>query len=264
MSIDRSRRTSFEAIADLYNEARPSYPAVLVDEIIRLSALPPDGHILEIGCGAGNATLPFASRGYSLVGVELGARLAAYARQRCRAFPNALIVQAAFEDYPLPPHSFDLAISAEAFHWIEPEIGYPKLLHALKPTGALALFWHIVVDPQTAWSRAVDDAFRRCAPQVEPPHRSFSLAWLEEIIRGNLRRYCGLHDVTVRTFEWSEMLDAARFIALLRTYSSLRDLDAATRSALHADVRAVIEHCGGSIEKPYQVALFHAQVTQDG
>ena len=32
-----------------------------------LSEIPPDGRILEIGCGTGKATLPFAQRGYAIV-----------------------------------------------------------------------------------------------------------------------------------------------------------------------------------------------------
>ena len=37
--------------------------------------------------------------------------------------------------------AFDLAISGEAFHWISPEIGYPKVASALKDGGSAAFFW---------------------------------------------------------------------------------------------------------------------------
>lgn len=264
MGIDRSRRTSFELVADLYNETRPGYPDELAEDIIRLSALPPDGQVLEVGCGAGNATLPFAQRGYRLLGIELGERLAQYARQRCAAFPKAVIVQSAFEDYELTPHSFDLAISAEAFHWVRPEIGYPKLMNALKETGSIVLFWQVAVDPQTDWSRAIDDIFRRRAPQFESPHHSFSLEWLVNLMRGNLREYCGLEEVTVKTYDCSETLSAEAFVKLMRTNSSLRGMDDEVREAIHAEVRAVINGFGDSVDNPYQVALFHAKVKRDG
>lgn len=262
MGIDRSRRITFEEMADLYNETRPSYPEELVEDVIRLSGVGRDGRILEIGCGPGNATLLFARRGYRLLGIELSERLAQYARQRCAAFANAVIMQSAFEAYELPPHSFDLAISAEAFHWIQPEIGYPKLMQVLKPTGTIALFWQVPQDPQTEWSWAIDELFQRHAPQFENPHHSFTLEWLEKLIRGNLRDYCGLEAVTVKTYNWSETVDADTFVKLLRTYSSLRDLDDETRAVLHADVRDVIQQFGGRIAKPYQVALFHALVSE--
>ncbi|MGB4804145.1 MAG: SAM-dependent methyltransferase, partial [Anaerolineae bacterium] len=77
MSIDRSRRIIFEEVADLYNETRTRYLDALIEDIIRLAALPADGRILEIGCGPGNATVSFARRGYRLLAIELGERLAA-------------------------------------------------------------------------------------------------------------------------------------------------------------------------------------------
>jgi len=39
-------------------------------DILNLSGLPPDGKILEIGCGPGNATVSFARLGYSILGIE--------------------------------------------------------------------------------------------------------------------------------------------------------------------------------------------------
>jgi SAM-dependent methyltransferase len=263
MGIDRSRRVTFEEVADLYSESRPGYPEELVEDVIRWSGLGVNGRILEIGCGPGNATHLFARHGYHLLGIELGQKLAQYARQRCAAFPYTVIVTAAFEEYELPPHSFDLAISADAFHWIPPEIGYPKLMNALKPGGAMALFWHVPVDPQTEWSRAIDDAFQQYAPEFENPHHSFSLAWLEEIIRGNFRNYCGLEAVTVKPYNWSEVVDVETFIKQLRTYSSLWDMDAETRAALDTGVRDVFRQYDGRIAKPYQVALFHTMVSDN-
>lgn len=175
MGIDRSWRITFEDVADLFNETRPSYPNALVEDIIRLSTLPSDGHVLEIGCGPGNATVLFARKGYNLLDIELGERLAQFARQRCQPFPKTTIIHSAFEDYDLPPHRLDLAISADAFHWIPPEIGYPKATKALKTTGSLAFFWHMPVDLQTAWSKAVDEIFQKRAIQFEKPQQSFTL-----------------------------------------------------------------------------------------
>lgn len=262
MSIDRSRRTTFEEAADLFNESRPEYPAALVEEVIRLSDLEPGDSILEVGCGAGNLTIGFARRGYPLLGVELGVKLAGYARLRCQAYSNVIIVQSAFEDYNLPPHSFDLAISADAFHWIQPEIGYPKLINALKETGSIALVWQITVDPQTEWSRLIDETFRTRAPEYESPFHSYSLEWLANIIKVNLHTYCGIEAVTVKTFDWLESFNADRYIKLLQTSSILYDMDKEHRQSLHADIRRILIDYGDRVEIPYRVALFHARVQE--
>lgn len=89
-----------------------------------------------------------------------------YARARCKAFPNAVIIHSAFKDYVLPLHSFDLVISADAFHWIPPEMGYPKVMKTLKATGSMAFFWHVPIDPQTEWSRAINEILQNA------PHNS--------------------------------------------------------------------------------------------
>lgn len=262
MGIDRSRRVTFEETADLYAESRPGYPPELVEDVIHLSGIPPGGSILEIGCGAGNATFPFAERGYELLGIELGERLAGLARERCRDFPAVTIVQSAFEEHLLEPHSFNLAISADAFHWIQPEIGYPKLIHALKPGGSIALFWQMDPDPQTEWSRALDALFLQYAPQEHGLRHDIKPEWVEGVVRGNLRDYCGIEDVTVRIYDWFETYSTEKFIKLIQTYSSLHGLSADSRAALHVDVSRVIDGFGGLVEQPYRVALFLSRVTR--
>ncbi len=77
MPFDFSHRTTFNNVADLYDEVRPGYPEALIEDALTLSGIPPDGRILEIGCGTGKATLPFARRGYAMLCLELGDKLAA-------------------------------------------------------------------------------------------------------------------------------------------------------------------------------------------
>jgi SAM-dependent methyltransferase len=262
MGIDRTRRITFDEVADLFNETRPSYPGELVNDVIQLSALESNGHILEVGCGPGNATILFAQKGYNLLGIELGEKLAQYARQRCQAFPNTTIVQSAFEEYEIHPHSFDLAISADAFHWISPEVGYPKLVNSLKEAGSIALFWHIEIDPQTDWSAAIDELFHKIAPQFDNPQKSITLEWLTSIIKQNFREHCDIEDVMVRSYTWSETITADKFVKRLRTYSSHRDMSEELRTNLYTEIQNIINDFGGSVEKPIQTALFHARVRQ--
>ncbi len=264
MGIDRSRRITFEETADLYSETRTLYPDALIEDIIRLSALQVDGRILEIGCGAGNATISFAKRGYHLLGIELGERLAEYARQRCRDYPNTTIIQSEFESYDLSPRSFDLAVSADAFHWIRPEVGYRKVQAALKENGSFAFFWQISVDPQTDWSCAVDEIFRRLASQYDRPNQPMDVERIRNIITGNFREYCGIADVTVKLYDWVETLSADKYIKLLRTYSGFRGMDDGLREALNQEIFTAIQNVSGSIEQPYRAILFYAKKAPHG
>jgi len=67
--------------------------------------------VLEIGCGTGQATLPLAHLGYTIVAGELSADLATIARRNLEAFDNIKVIVSAFEDWPLPDASFDLVLA---------------------------------------------------------------------------------------------------------------------------------------------------------
>src|SRR4051812_4997557 len=90
-------RTTFEQVPELYDRARPAYPEELFDDLGALAGLREGARLLEIGCGTGQATLPLARRGYSVVCVELGAGLAAVAQRKLAQFPQVEVVNANFE-----------------------------------------------------------------------------------------------------------------------------------------------------------------------
>jgi SAM-dependent methyltransferase len=99
MPVDKrpiSFRTSFNQVADDYHAVRPSYPPSLIKDVVSLAAIPSAGRILEIGCGTGQATIPFAERGYHMVCLDIGPALAALAEQKCRPYPEELRSAAQF------------------------------------------------------------------------------------------------------------------------------------------------------------------------
>jgi SAM-dependent methyltransferase len=107
-------RASFDKAAELYDRARPRYPAALFEDLADLTGIGPGSRVLEIGPGTGQATLPLAERGCRVVAVELGPDLAAVARRNLARFPTVEVVTAAFEDWPLPSEPFDLVLAATA------------------------------------------------------------------------------------------------------------------------------------------------------
>src|SRR5260221_9507711 len=133
------RRETFDEVAELYDRFRPGYPAALVDDVVRLSGVPPRGRILEIGCGTGKATTLFAARGYRITGLEPGPNLAALAQRNSARFPDVRIDPRRFEDW-LPDTAYDLVMAAQSFHFIDAASGLTKAAAALKPGGAIAIF----------------------------------------------------------------------------------------------------------------------------
>jgi SAM-dependent methyltransferase len=131
-------RLTFNQDAERYDRARPGYPAGLFDDLAELTSIGPGSRVLEIGPGTGQATRPLAERGCRVVAVELGADLATLARRNLAGFPSVDVVNAAFEDWPLPAEPFDLVLAATAFHWIDPSVRVDKVADALGPGGFLA------------------------------------------------------------------------------------------------------------------------------
>lgn len=91
---------SFDRVADLYQQARPTYPEALIDQIIHYGRLTGESPLLEIGAGTGKATLPLAKRGFCITGLEPGPKLAEIARQRLAAFAR---VTSTFEQWSAAP-----------------------------------------------------------------------------------------------------------------------------------------------------------------
>ena len=129
---ERHRAESFGDVAEQYDRFRPSYPVALVDDLMALGA----SEVLDIGCGTGKAGQLLVQRGGSVLGVEIDAQMCGIARR------HGLTVETApFETWDPIGRRFDLIISGQAWHWVDPSIGVPKAATLLRPGGTIALFW---------------------------------------------------------------------------------------------------------------------------
>ncbi len=213
MTGERERlRSTFDGAALLYDEVRPGYPEALFEDVVSLSGTPAGGRVLEVGCGTGQATLPFARRGYEILCVELGENLATVARRNLAEYPGIEVRVGDFEEYPLPESYFDLVVSATAFHWLDPAVAYPKAARYLKPGGSLALFWneHVHSDASGGFFEATQRIYASEAPEIFDgdyggPPRPEDLPDRTGEIEGS--RLFG--PVVRRSFRWDQAYDAA-------------------------------------------------------
>jgi SAM-dependent methyltransferase len=265
MMEERNRlRATFDRVAPLYDEARPTYPEELFDDVVSLSGIPPGGRILEIGCGTGQATVPFARRGYRILCVELGENLAAVARRRLAAYPQVEVRTGAFEDWPEERSAFDLAVSAEAFHWLDQTKAYRKIARALRPGGAIALFWnrHVQSDKSEGFFEAAQEIYERKTPEIVKPEDYKGLPHPDEVSgRTDEIDETGLFGaVTVRKYRWDAEYDTASYIRLLSTYSGHINLDGDARERLFGGIAELIDaEFGGRIIKGYLTVLHVAR-----
>jgi SAM-dependent methyltransferase len=255
--MDREQlRTTFEQVPELYDRARPGYPDELFDDLASLTGLRPGARLLEIGCGTGQATLPLARRGYSVVCVELGAGLAALARRRLAPFPGVEVVNAGFESWEPELGGFDAVVAFTALHWIDPEQRYRKPARLLREGGHLAVGGTLHVRRQEGDSFWVDvqqdyDAVAPSEDNEAPPSPEAVASLRDEIESDELFEY-----VAWRRYLWDQAYTAEEYIALLNTYSGHRALDVGRREDLYGRIRRRIEaRHGGRITKTYLTML---------
>jgi ubiquinone/menaquinone biosynthesis C-methylase UbiE len=134
----RSRRVLFDAVAEDYDEVRAGYPDEIVGLMVATAGVGPGDPVLEVGCGTGQLTRQLAPTGIALTAVDIGPSMVAMARRNL-AGTGVRFEVTPFEDFAAPDASFGLVVSATAFHWIDPDVGWAKAARLLRPGGWLAL-----------------------------------------------------------------------------------------------------------------------------
>ncbi len=240
--MDNTPQRVFGEIAELYDRARPEYPQQVAADIIEWAGISNEARLLEIGCGTGKATRLFAPLGHHLTCLDPAAGMLDVARRSCGSYPNVSFVEARFEDWELPQELFDIAYSAQAFHWIDPEIGPRRVFESLQPGGTFALFWHHQERRDSELGKQIDAAYDEFAPDLRSPapgvhstHR-----WWDVVADSEL-----FTDLEKREYPWMAEYDADTWIELLQTHSDHRALPDDRRQQLLAAVHDAIERNGG-------------------
>lgn len=256
----KAPRSSFDEASHEYDEVRPGYPDELIEDVIGIAGVPKGGKVLEVGCGTGQATVPFAKLGYLMLCLDVGKELVEIAREKCKNYTNVEIRNLSFEDWEPERGAFDLLISATAFHWIPQEIGYPKAAGVLKDTGFIALFWNMHPTPYTGFFEDVQRIYQRVVPEWEDPRNQLRTENKIQEREDYINQTDLFEKVEVRTYPWSKVYNTSQYLTLLDTYSDHRSLDDRRRHQLYVGIRALIEEKYGSrVTRPYLSVLYIAK-----
>jgi SAM-dependent methyltransferase len=252
-------RLVFGEVADLYDRHRPSYPPALIDDIIAGSGAAAGGRAVEVGAGTGKATAMVAARGVGVLAIEPSPAMAALARRNCAAYPGVEIVESDFERWDAGGERFALLYSAQAWHWIDPALGYDRAREALAPGGLLAMFWN-----RPAWGRsplrdALTAAYLAAAPDMptdgplhpaNPAPQDEGRDWAAEVAHVG-----GFTGAEMRRYPWEAVYSAEEYRGLLTTLSEVAILDEGRRRTLLAGVAAAIDAHGGRLVMPMATRL---------
>ncbi len=134
---------SFDAAADTYEKARPSYPDEAIDWL--LAAHPRE--VLDLGAGTGKLTRALVGRVDTVFAVDPSPNMLA---ELGAAVPEAIAAVGSAEQIPLPDACVDAVLAAQAWHWVDPATAIPEVRRVLRPRGELGLIWN-VRDESVPW-----------------------------------------------------------------------------------------------------------------
>jgi SAM-dependent methyltransferase len=185
--------------------------------------------------------------------------MAAVARRNCEPYPHVEFEEASFEGWEPRGRAFDLVFSAQAWHWVRPELRCARAALALLPGGTVALFWHRVRFEEGDPVRAdLDACYRLYAPELHaraPGFPGLTPANLEEEAHTELAGRADFTDVVVHEHPWEQTFDADAYVDRLRTQSDHRLLASEELDSLLDAVRDVIVAHGGEVTVPHSTLL---------
>ena len=247
----------FDEVPELYDRMRPTYPDAMFTDLVAITGLTGSSHVLEVGCGTGQATRPLAAIGCAVTAVEPGAGLARVARHRLAACTNVGVEVSPFERWDDHGRRFAALVAASSWHWVDPAVGWRRAHEVLHPGGWMALLGHVVIrragEPEVYAETA--DLHERFAPGNpdwgDPPSeeevRATSAGWGPGLDSGGW-----FGPAVARWYPTVQWFDGNGFADLLRSQSIYRQLDPDVREPLLAAIaERVRTHMGDRAARRY-------------
>lgn len=246
MTKDLARAVIFGRAADAYDRSRPSYPTEAIEYIETLVSA---RTALEVGAGTGKATSGMTRPGLDITCLEPSSEMADLLL--AKDLPGVTVVESRFEEWEGEPDSVDLIYAAQAWHWVDHEIAYPKALDLLRPAGVLALMWNI---PHERYE-AFEDVYARLAPELLADHdehirKRDSVTWPDDMSAA------GFEDVRHFSHDWSEILGPREVRELYSTYSDHMMLPEDRRGPLLDGLAEEVLRQGGQVTLDYRTNVF--------
>jgi ubiquinone/menaquinone biosynthesis C-methylase UbiE len=136
---------SFDQAADVYEAARPAYPADAASWLLEGVT----GRVLDLGAGTGKLTRSLVERGHEVSAVDPSSAMLRVLRE---ALPGVDAQIGSGEHIPFDDQSVDAVVCAQAWHWVDSAVAVPEVARVLRPGGTLGLVWNFR-DENVDWVR---------------------------------------------------------------------------------------------------------------
>jgi ubiquinone/menaquinone biosynthesis C-methylase UbiE len=145
----------------------------------------PSEAILDIGCGTGEFERLILTEcpEQRMVGIDISEKMLRLARKKCSAYPTVTFLRANAAALPFPDQSFDLVVSASAFHYFDqPKVSLEEMRRVLVPGGSVVILdWckdYLICRWFDLILKRIEPGYHACYTQRDF-HRLLSIAGFE-------------------------------------------------------------------------------------
>jgi ubiquinone/menaquinone biosynthesis C-methylase UbiE len=248
----------FSSAADYYAQYRPGYPQSLVDALAARAGLNGTQRVLDIGCGAGQLTIPLARHVRAVVAIDPVPGMLARGRQAAHAAGAdniAWLEGDSSQIAALAGPGADLAVFAASFHWTDRPAVLAVLDEVLAPDGAVVVINDVLGDSeQPDWEYAIA---RIRARYLGDRQAAGTGIYSHHDVLAN-SAFCA---VDTLTWSWSRQLTVEEVTGLQLSYSfSTPALLGDDAPAFSRDVRAAVLdlYPAGVVTEPFRVEVLIA------
>ncbi|CAF5039087.1 unnamed protein product [Rotaria sp. Silwood1] len=170
----------FQDAAEIYEQARPSYPHEVIEFLKSLCPTPTT--IIDLGAGTGKLTrLLLTLDAQEIIAIEPVASM----REKLKLIPLiSRIIDGTAEHIPLEDNTIDMILCAQSFHWFANEQALTELHRVLRPNGLLVLIWNAFDYPKYKWSQEILELMDSYQPTDVPQYKS--MQWKSAFENQNL------------------------------------------------------------------------------
>jgi SAM-dependent methyltransferase len=182
-----------------YVRYRPSYPPEVLQIFENEMNLQKKSVVADVGSGTGISAKIFLENGNRVFGVEPNAAMRTAAENFLRDFPNFVSVDGTSEETTLEDNSIDFIVSAQAFHWFNPESTRSEFKRILTETGFVALIWNERQLNSTPFLRGYESFLHKFATDYnEVRHENVTPDEIKNFFQGDFQQ---------KTFQMSQIFD---------------------------------------------------------